>query len=85
MWIWQLLVQIRQMLLEDQVGSSAVSVPAAFIKSRSFPTSCWLFHCDWRASASLALHFVSASVGAQACLHLLRWCSALASTCCDVV
>ncbi len=71
MWTWQLLVQIRQMLLEVQVGLSAVPASAALIKGMPFLTGCWLIQFDWQASASFALHFVL-SVGAQACWHALR-------------
>ena len=102
MWTWQLLVQIRQMLLEVQVGLSALPVflfvfnfsfpgyrgvvhpavpaSAALIKDRPFPTSSWLFHFDWQASASLALRFVSTSV----VLKHAGMFYAAASTCCDV-
>ena len=56
------------MLLEVQVGLSAVPVSAVFIQGRPFPTGCWLFHVEWQHSASLTSHFVPASLGAQGVL-----------------
>jgi len=52
MWTWQLLVQIRQMLLEVQVGLSALPASAALLKGRPFPTGCS------NLTGRLLLHFV---------------------------